>query len=107
MGHRNLGKTLGCSRLLCHATSDEPRSGAPDFGLGDPGVCPLLAHRFLDQLINSQRVQFAVFDVTSSPRANLPCRFPDERIVHEELLRSNAVSNPRSKRLDEYSAEID
>lgn len=105
-GNRFLGSNPRPPWLFGHAAGDEPRSGAPDFGLGDPGIRPLLAHRFVDQLINGQLAQFAAFDVPSSPRANLPCRFPDERMIHEDLLRSKAFSYPRPKRLDGYSVEI-
>ena len=86
--------------LLGHAAGDEPSRRAPDLGLRDPGMRTLLAHRFMEQLIDRQRLQFAALDVPSSPSANGLGRFPNQRTIHKDLLRRKPISDPRSNQLD-------
>lgn len=82
------------------AASDEPSHRTPDLGLCDPGMRTLLAHRFMEQLIDRQRLQFAALDVPSSPRANGLGRFPNQRTIHQDLLRRKPISDPQSNQLD-------
>lgn len=82
------------------AASDEPSRRTPDLGLRDPGMRTLLAHRFIEQLIHCQRPHFAALDVPSSPRANGLGRFPDQRTIHQDLLRRKPISDPRSNQFD-------